>query len=271
MSEILTFFHYTKKYAYFFEVSVNKSINVLTEIGLSHNEAKVYYSMLSLGPTSVLKISQATDIKRSSVYPILNALTEKGLIHIQTRGVKQQYVAENPEKLETILFARQQSLQTVMHNLESLYANTKGNDSFVKHYQGLDIVKDLLKSLPTELKPGGFYYVISDDQQWQSLLPRDYNRITAYQEHAKDLNLDVKFLLQRTDYSQKFFSQKNNPANIRLLPDTYKVSTYMTVVPHRVVIVQTSSPYLAITIENINIIQMNKSVFELLWDSITCI
>jgi hypothetical protein len=41
----------------------------------------------------------------------------------------------------------------------------------------------------------------------------------------------------------------------------------MVIVPHKIIIVQTTAPLLAMTIENQNVVQMNKLLFDVIWSS----
>ena len=78
-------------------------IEILKEIGLSENEAEVYLTSLSLGPTTILKIAKSSGIGRTTVYSVIETLKNKGLIHIKPVGLKQLYVAEHPDRLENII------------------------------------------------------------------------------------------------------------------------------------------------------------------------
>ena len=75
----------------------------LEGLGLGANEAAVYIAMLSLGPATVLSISRASGVKRTTIYNVLESLKQKGLVRTDVRGFKQLYAAEHPKKLESML------------------------------------------------------------------------------------------------------------------------------------------------------------------------
>ena len=245
----------------------DKALNTLNEIGLSANEASVYYAALSLGPTTILKISRETDIKRSTVYPIMNSLINKGLINIQTRGVKQVFAAENPEKLERVLDSRRKLLQDTLPELTALYHNLKGSDSFIKHYKGYEGIKSIYDHLLKELKPGDFYLSISDQQYWHDIDP-DYN--DQFLEKRSKMDLSIRLLLQDSPRTKmiKRNEEKYNAA-VKFFPSDEKLNTLMTIVPHKVIIFQTISPYMAMVIENPSVVQMNRILFDIVWNSVT--
>ena len=94
-------------------MKINPLIQILNDMGLSENESKVYFMALSLGPTTILKLSQASELKRTTVYSVVESLKQKGLINTQVNGFKKKFVAEDPKKLEVILNSRKEKLNTL--------------------------------------------------------------------------------------------------------------------------------------------------------------
>ncbi len=66
-----------------------KIVELLSQIGLSQNEACVYFALLSIGASPVLKIARASGVKRTTVYPVLESLKEQGLVRVESTGLKQ--------------------------------------------------------------------------------------------------------------------------------------------------------------------------------------
>ncbi len=241
--------------------------SVLEEIGLRENEAGVYLAALSRGPTTALWLAKATGIKRTTVYSALEALQQKGLIHTQARGFKRLFVAENPEKLENVLDTRKRLLQGVLPELSARYFKLRSNEGFIKHYKGIAGVKRVYDSLLRELRAKDFYLVISDQQKWISHDPAYFERFKR--ERAK-LGLRIQLLLQDSVSARgnKPIQSKYNE-QIKILPKQYQLATNMVIVPHKVIIVQTVEPIMALVIENQSVVQMNKVLFEMIWESIS--
>jgi sugar-specific transcriptional regulator TrmB len=74
--------------------------NFLKNIGLSDKEVDVYLTLLKVDNSSVIDLSKNTKILRTSVYPILDALKEKGLVSEVLVGKKVFFQAEPPERIE---------------------------------------------------------------------------------------------------------------------------------------------------------------------------
>jgi sugar-specific transcriptional regulator TrmB len=106
----------------------NQLIKTLSSFGLSKNDALVYVAGLSLGPSTILKLSKEAGIKRTTTYSVVESLKQKGLIFVEQKGWKQYYVSENPEKLKSIIERKKENLQESLPSLLSLY-NMHGYDS----------------------------------------------------------------------------------------------------------------------------------------------
>ena len=55
----------------------DKLVKILENLGLSDNEARVYLASLSLGSTTIMKIAQTAEIKRTTVYSVIDSLKQK--------------------------------------------------------------------------------------------------------------------------------------------------------------------------------------------------
>ena len=62
---------------------------------------------------------------------------------------------------------------------------------------------------------------------------------------------------------------RNMNHEIKILPETYKLSIDMMIVPGRVTIFNLEEPISAISIENQSIVDMQKNMFNLIWSSIS--
>lgn len=243
----------------------NKLINMLKDLGLTENEAKVYYASLSLGPTTILNIARAAETKRTTVYSVVESLKEKGLMRLNIKGFKQLYVAEAPAKLESILESKKSQLHSTLPEFSALY-NLQGGEGFIKHYEGLEAVKSVYDQLLKSAKPKDYYNVISDSEKW---IETDQKFYRKYLERRAKLNINAHILTKRspTTLEQKQFS-KNYKNTIKFLPEKTKLTTNLVVIPSMLVIHQIIPPIMAIVIENKSIINTNKQIFDLLWDSI---
>ncbi len=119
---------------------------ILTDIGLPELEAKVYLAILQLGETTVLKISRATEIKRTTIYHVIESLKQKGLVSEDVQGLKSFLVAEDPQKLSQLLNARAKTFEGILPILSAQY-QTKNKTGDTKIYIGAQAIRSVYDSL----------------------------------------------------------------------------------------------------------------------------
>lgn len=238
---------------------------ILIDLGLTENEAKVYVAALSLGPSAILKIAQAAEIKRTTVYFVVESLKLKGLMTVAVRGFKKLYVAENPAKLETILENRRALLAKTLPEFASLY-NLKGGESTIKYYEGLAGIKSVYEGLIRDVRPKEDYLIISHMEQWLGLDPEFFLDFTK--RRAK-LPIKIRLLVQDSPVAREHkrleatFNEK-----IKFLPPGTSLDTNLVVIPKKVVIHQLAPPIMAIVIENKSMVRLHQQLFEIIWRSI---
>ena len=239
--------------------------NTLTSLGLTEHEAKVYLAALSLGPTTILKIAQTAEVKRTTVYSIIESLKLKGLITIEVHGFKQRFVAENPENLETILENKKSALAKAMPDFASLF-NLKGSESTIKFYEGLEGIKRVYEDLLKEVLSKEDYLVVSHQEQWLKLDPDFFLDFTR--RRAK-LPINIRLLVQDSPTARQHKRlEKTYNEKIKILPRNTSLNTNLVIIPKKVVIHQLVPPIMAIVIENSSVVQMHKELFEIIWNSI---
>lgn len=79
---------------------------LLMALGLAPKEADVYLAMLELGPTNIQAVAEKASVNRSTTYVQLETLMEKGLASSYDRMGKTYYVAEHPDKLQSLVGKR---------------------------------------------------------------------------------------------------------------------------------------------------------------------
>jgi sugar-specific transcriptional regulator TrmB len=244
-------------------------IGVLNKIGLNENESKAYFAALSLGPTTILNIAKSANIKRTTVYSAVESLQQKGLMYLEVKGWKKLYVAENPEKLMSVLRQKQAEFKEVLPEFSALY-KLENAGSFIKYYEGIEGVKTVYEELLKDIGPNEDYLVISDSEKWVNIDPDYFEKFLKRRAKlAESLKFKTRLMSQKSEYSEKLKKfARNYGMEVKLLPPQASLMTNLVVIPKRTVIHQLTPPVFAVTIENKSIIQMHREFFELIWSSI---
>ncbi len=239
---------------------------VLTQLGLSENEARVYLAALSLGPTTALKISRQSGIKRSTVYANLSSLTDKGLINIQASGFKRRFAVENPERLESLLESRRAQLKGILPKLCAEFYNVRESESFIKHYHGLEGVKTVYDRFLEELNPGDYYYAISNQEK---LFDLDASFFEQFSEKRRQLDVDFRLILQDTPHARTYRQAERTAKRIfKFLPKEREINTCIITLPHKQILIQLVQPPMVMVVENPHVIATSKLQFEMMWEAL---
>ncbi|NQV11971.1 hypothetical protein HQ524_01280 [Candidatus Uhrbacteria bacterium] len=78
-------------------------VDQLAHAGMSEREARVYLVSLSLGKASVQEIAHASQMTRTTVYNVVDAIVERGLMQAVDVDGKRLLIAESPEKIVQML------------------------------------------------------------------------------------------------------------------------------------------------------------------------
>lgn len=122
----------------------NTLIQKLIDAGLEEKEAILYMAILELGEATIAKISQKSNIKRSTVYDTLENLKKKGIISQTNKGKRPIFLAENPEKLINTLENKKRTLQESMPELLSMM-NLLDKKPKIRYFEGISGVKEVFE------------------------------------------------------------------------------------------------------------------------------
>lgn len=241
-------------------------LGILMELGLNEKEAKVYLAGLSLGPTSVAKIASISQIKRPSVYPVIDRLQNLGLIVEEIKGFKTLYQAEPPEKLELVLEERKAKFKNALPDFSKLY-NLQGRHDLIKRYDGLQAVKSVYEDLLKNIRPGQDYLIIADQANWLKL-DKDY--FMDFSRRRAKLPIHIRMLQVLSPEAEWFKKyEKNFNLQIKFLPENLiSMPTNLVVIPKMLVIHQIIPPISATVIENKSAISLHQQLFKIIWNSL---
>jgi sugar-specific transcriptional regulator TrmB len=114
----------------------------LEELGLSDKEAKVYLALLEVDNDSVVDLSKRTSINRTTIYPVLESLSKKGLVSEVKIDKKVRFSAEPPERLETYIERKKIQLGEQEKRLKDIIPQIKGiqkesgEKPVIKYFEG---------------------------------------------------------------------------------------------------------------------------------------
>jgi len=100
--------------------------NTLKTFGLKEKEIIIYLKLAELEQATPLELSKKTEIKRPTVYVILQNLEQRGLVNKVLNERKTSYIIQHPKKLLIDAEEKLNNLKAIIPQLESFITNKKG-------------------------------------------------------------------------------------------------------------------------------------------------
>ena len=235
----------------------------LIEVGLSHNETRVYLAALELGGTTISRIAKKSKVKRATTYLAVDALKTRALLGVSKKGRRTFYFAQNPKKLVDSFDERRELLLRAMPELLAI-SNAIDVKPKIQYFEGKagieEVFKDILRSSGKEvLEWYSESYVTDFDEKFFS----------AYftPERIKK-GIHVRAILpDRPDLQKLAESNLQELRQTKLLDSAkYHIRMELNVYDKRKVSVISFKEEFGIVIESEIIHDSLKNFFELMWE-----
>src|SRR3989344_1732171 len=242
----------------------------LQHLGLSENEARVYMAMLELGSSVVVEISRKSGINRPTTYVQIESLKKKGLVSTQTKGKKQYFIAESPDKLEYLIDSQLKTvedkkieLNNYLPELLNLF-NTSGQRPHVKFFEGkegvLALQKEFLKTDQTTI-----YGITSLDNVFE-VFPEFEN---TYIKRRVQKKIPSKTIYTSAKGSILKESDESSLRESKYIePDKLPLGVDITIFKDKIAIVTLKGKISGTLIEDKEVADSFRSIFELVWSKI---
>jgi HTH-type transcriptional regulator, sugar sensing transcriptional regulator len=244
--------------------------DLFIQCGLNPNEAVVYEYLIKNGESPASDIIKKTPLKRGVTYNVLAGLVKKGLV-IESRKKKIAYFSpEHPDKLTDYLSGQggniqkaQKDLNANISDITSQFRLVSGKPG-VKFFEGINGIKKVLEDSLTSKSPIDTYADIEAIVKYIDKINREYVKERDKLDIKKravilDSIFSRNYLknYHRETTDMKFISQNLYPFNSIMQIYDGKIS-YITL---------SDKSMIGVIIEDKNIYQMHKSIFQYTWDN----
>jgi hypothetical protein len=157
-------------------------------------------------------------------------------------------------------------LTSLLPELEGIF-NLKGTEGAIKYYEGLQSIRNIYDDLLRDLKPHDFCYVISNISDWYDVQGDEF--IEKHISTRANLRVTTKLIFIDSPIAQKRkATERNFNEEVKILPRDSGFNVDLVVTPYKLVMFQLHQPLVAIVIENKSIIDIQKAMFEIIWNSL---
>ncbi|MBW2063352.1 MAG: helix-turn-helix domain-containing protein [Deltaproteobacteria bacterium] len=240
----------------------------LQNLGLSQKEALIYLASLELGPITVQEISRKTGITRTTIYNLIRALEEKGLVDELRKNKRRLFVSRNPEKLLTHLQVQQKelegkekALQRILPQLKGLVDLSLGRPK-IRFFEGKEGIRLMREDMQSSKNLACIEEFIPMDEAYQIFPP-----------HKRDHRHRMLRALNHT-YRKVIYATKKGivlPAKERLVErrpvarEKFSLSSEINVYGDKLGIVTFGKKPMGMIIEAKEIAESLRSIFYIVW------
>lgn len=241
---------------------------VLTYPGLEEKEVEVYIASLKIRKPTPQTISKEIGMPRPSVYRMLESLVKKGLVGKVKEDKKSVYVPEDPQAIIARLKLQTASIQNIMPDLKEL-ATIYRNRPTMRFFEGREGMKrvcdDVLSTNERELLS------FSSIEKWIEALP-DY--FPAFLKKRIRKGMAVRILSPKSERGvERKKIEKDELRNIKFISDEMAeklgvINGHIFIYADRIAFISFDSDQNSIIIENQALANVQRSLFEIAWESI---
>lgn len=119
----------------------------LRHLGLEPDTIRVYLACLKLGQGRAQEIAKAARLHRTLAYKHLDALAERGLVHITLSSGKRMYASANPTIISSLFKQQQFEIESILPVLLATYADGSPAKPQFRFYTDVAGVKTVMEEV----------------------------------------------------------------------------------------------------------------------------
>jgi len=239
----------------------------LQDIGLDKKEAKVYLALLQLGQDTAFHIAKKAELKRSTIYVILEQLREMGLVSVVQTKKASLFSPIEPVKLHSIFKEKEAKLYQALPSLEALY-NFRPQKPKVEMFEGREGTRAVYYDAIDHLRQGEEVVVFSTLEHVEKLYLTEAFKMWKL-EFRRNKSAKARELMndspQERDYAKEM-EGLGNRYPIRFIPKSLgQTHCDFLIFGNKVALVSPQKEIFATVIEDEQIANSFRLLYEMAW------
>jgi len=234
---------------------------VLTRLGLSNNEIKVYLVLIDSGSSLAGNLAKKTNLHRRQVYDALNRLIHKGLVSYTVKSGKKTFKSVHPERILNIAMERVEEIQKILPEINKKFDSVK-TKILCEVYEGVEGLKSVMEMILKERKE---WLTIGSTGKAPIILPF---YLEQFARKRVKLRIKRKILIADTKEGREYYKmlKKQDLTQTKFLPKEIQQPQTIWIFGNKVAIILVSLEYpVVFLIDNKEIAHSYREYFDLLW------
>ncbi|GEM_PF-2843210 len=234
----------------------------LRGLGLEDKEIRVYLKLLELGEGSPLELSRQTEIKRPTMYLVLQSLEVKGFVTKIAHERRTLFSPQHPKKLLIDMEIKLKDLHEALPQLESLTYKGERRPRLLI-FEGAEALD---RAYDNAFSSKGEVLFMSTLGLSKKLFPRTFKKLD-YAAFSPDFK--VRELVDESPEGKEYAVKVSGIyRTVQLIPKRYlPFETDIGIFDNTVLITSAEKEYFTIGIESQKIAQAFRTLFDLMWSA----
>lgn len=250
-----------------------KIASLLTELGLTTEQIKIYLTLLKHKELTALELSRASGINRTCVYRLLEKMTKMGLIEEMVDQYRKKSRAVGIDGLERLVKEQQERTKKISLLLPEVTSFLSGKaglreeNTKVLFYRGFEGIRQIVWNvLKTQGEDLGYTYIDVDEALGRELAEDWRREVVKRKIHFRDITSNYQVFEHSKDTKVPGFLE---------LCQTRYISPDKLTIDHQVDIYNDvislyswkEGDVFGVEIYNPTIVRLQKQIFNLLWEN----
>lgn len=245
--------------------------DILTDLGLSEKEVRFFIANYLTGPTNINEIIKQAKIERSTAYLIAQTLIQKGYLIEDYKQYKKTLSTVDPQTLLRMLSTKQRQIGRhellFKEHLAELQAHYQLSEvrPRVRTYEGnqglLSVWRDILMTSEEVL-------LWTNQETEKNMFSEKYHNLFIAERVKK--NIPMRAIAVNNEKGKRLV--KDDFLALRqtkLLPKNVSFSAETYIYENKLAILDYNKEIIGIIIENKQIVESQKAVFEMTWKNLS--
>lgn len=235
-------------------------ISTLQTLGLTEDEARTYLALLKIGGSNAAALATEVGVKRTTIYPILSSLSEKGFASTYFYKSKKLYRAEKPERVAGLYEKKLEAFSSIIPELSTIEKKTVQQVG-LRFIETKEELKKFYTGILTDYK-NKTYCAIGSTPAWESIDPEFF---ATYRRDRARAKIKTRLLITEESVTKS----PNDPTllrDVRVLPPNHTFKSTIDIFNDKILIMNPDQTALAVVIEVPSMVDIFKEIFEIVWE-----
>ncbi|MBI5135241.1 hypothetical protein HZA86_03350 [Candidatus Uhrbacteria bacterium] len=236
--------------------------------GFSDKAAKIYIALLQIGEGSVIDIAKKAELKRTTVYNILPDLIRQGLVESTVKNKHHIFFIDDVRRLELDAQEKVKSVGALLPQLKAIQ-NILPQKPKITFYEGVGGMKELYQDTLDSMQHGGTILSYTGLTDFFDMMPKEY--YAWYVEERAKKKILIKIIAPDSPITRQWAKDAvKDVRQMKIIPSKdFRFKGDTEIYANKVALISYAENFLGVIIESKEIHEMQKTMFELLWDSLS--